>query len=55
MNSNNVVFLGILFLLYANGTISLTQALLLLTLITTTNCANVCTNNAFNFTANATT
>ena len=38
MNSTNLVFLGLLFLLATNGTISTTQALLLLTLLTTTNC-----------------
>ena len=54
MNSSNVVFLGILFLLYANGTITLTQALILLVLLSTTTSTNAC-NNLFNFTNSTTT
>jgi hypothetical protein len=37
MTTTNLVFLGLLFLLTTNGTICLTQALLLATLLTTTN------------------
>lgn len=51
MNTSNLVFLGLLFLLTNNGTISLTQTLLLITLLSTTLCCqNNCNNNQnFNF------
>ncbi|MBR3803888.1 MAG: hypothetical protein IKJ14_00880 [Clostridia bacterium] len=42
MNTTNLVFLGLLFLLTTNSTISSTQALLLLTLLTTTSCGCNC-------------
>lgn len=52
MNSN-IVLLGLLYLLYADGYITLTQILLLLALLSTTvyNCDNASsanTNNVFN-------
>ncbi len=37
MNCSNIALLGLLFLLTNNGTISLTQCLLLATLLSTTN------------------
>ncbi len=40
--NNNLIFLGLLFILATNGTISSTQALLLLALLTTTNQNNGC-------------
>ena len=39
MNTTNVVLIALLFLLLNNGTINLTQLLLLLALFTTGNCA----------------
>ncbi len=44
MSATNLAFLGLLFLLTTNNTISLTQALLLVTLLTTTFCACTQTN-----------
>ncbi|MDY2880393.1 MAG: hypothetical protein SOT34_05600 [Candidatus Borkfalkiaceae bacterium] len=38
MTNDQVVLLGILFVLYVNGGISLTQLLLLLALLSTQNC-----------------
>ena len=50
MNSYSIVFFGILFILYANGDITLTQLLILLALISTVpNCC--CNNNNSNSTA----
>ena len=40
--NNNLIFLGLLFILATNGTINSTQALLLLALLTTSNQNNVC-------------
>ncbi|MBQ3219081.1 MAG: hypothetical protein IJB32_00600 [Clostridia bacterium] len=45
MFNDNIVILGILFLLYSNGTISLTQLLLLLALQSTTNYCCNCADN----------
>ena len=44
--NNNIVLLGILYLLYAEGYITLTQTLLLLALLSTTVCS--CSNNRTN-------
>ena len=45
MFNENIVLLGLLFLLYSGGTISLTQLLLLLALETTTaHCPTPCNN-----------
>ena len=40
--NNNLIFLGLLFILATNGTINSTQALLLLALLTTNNQNNGC-------------
>ncbi|MBO5851129.1 MAG: hypothetical protein J6R29_02215 [Clostridia bacterium] len=44
MNSFYLVLFGLLFLLVSNNTITLTQALILAALLSTTNC--LCNNNA---------
>ena len=43
--NNNLIFLGLLFILATNGTINSTQALLLLALLTTNNQNNGCNCN----------
>ena len=48
MNSTNIAFFGLLFLLTTSQTINITQALLLLTLLTTTTC--MCNNTVDNLT-----
>ena len=48
MNTTNLAFLGLLFLLTNSSTITTTQALLLLTLLTTTTC--LCSNTSENLT-----
>lgn len=55
MNTTNLVFFGLLFLLTSNGTVNLTQSLLLLTLFTTGVCCcnnNGTNNNNYNFGTN---
>lgn len=37
-NNSNIVFFGLLFILYSQGALSLTQLLLLFTLMSTENC-----------------
>ena len=48
MNTTNIAFFGLLFLLTTSQTINITQALLLLTLLTTTSC--MCNNTVENLT-----
>lgn len=54
MNTSNIVFFGLIFLLIANGTITLTQGLLLLALLSTVICCT-CNNSNNNFNFNNTT
>ena len=48
MNSTNIAFFGLLFLLTTSQTINITQALLLLSLLTTATC--MCNNTVDNLT-----
>ena len=48
MDGDFIIFFGILFLLYSSGSISLTQLLILLSLISTVYCCDYRTNDNTN-------